>query len=89
MADRTKMTAEQNTHFCHTIGEDAVSKLTILKSMAGYYIGRTYWDDEFEFEGPYSRESEYYPTAEDAEAALDQRSFFRDAVENCIIPDIA
>lgn len=44
----------------------AISKLQVLKSNAGYYIGRT--QDFF----PYSRDSGYYPTKESAQQALDQ-----------------
>lgn len=42
---------------------------TVMSSMAGYYIG-TYCDC-----GPYSRESGYYKTREDAEKALGIGSF--------------
>ena len=87
MVDRTKLTAEQNARFPHTIGPDAVSTLMVLQSAAGYYIGRTYWDDEFEFEGPYSRESGYYPTQDAAAAALNKDDYYRDCVENCLIPE--
>lgn len=41
-----------------------VSELSVLKSAAGYYVGRT-------LDGmPYSRESGYFGTAEKAEEAL-------------------
>ena len=30
-----------------------------MQSAAGYYIGRSYFDNEFGFEGPYSRETNY------------------------------
>lgn len=43
-----------------------ISKLRILQSNAGYYIGRTIYDYSFECDLPYSRESGYYPTWEDA-----------------------
>lgn len=48
-----------------------VSELRVLRSAAGFYIGREYLDDEFNFWGPYSRDSEcYFRTREHAEAAL-------------------
>jgi hypothetical protein len=46
-------------------------KLAVHQSPAGYYIG-TYCDC-----GPYSRESEYYPTRDKAEKALDKGGFER------------
>ena len=62
---------------------DRVSNLKVMKSAAGYYIGRSYWDEEFGFDGPYSRESGYYATAEDAQLDLEAQSFeVRDCLEN-------
>lgn len=50
--------------------------LQVCKSAAGYYIGILYWDYDFQYNIPYSRESlEYYTTKEDAEKALAYRSF--------------
>lgn len=37
-----------------------VSELQILSSAAGYYIGRTYQEEDNTIEFPYSRESEYF-----------------------------
>lgn len=47
-----------------------VVRRCVLRSYAGYYIGRLC------DEGPYSRESvEYFPTEDQAEAALAQNAF--------------
>jgi len=46
-------------------------QLQICRSMAGYYVG-TYCEC-----GPYSRESDYYKTAEQAQKALDSGEFGR------------
>ena len=55
---------QYNTNdFPLTIGDDPVSDLKIMQSAAGYYIGRSYWDNEFGFEGPYSRETDYMTEA--------------------------
>jgi hypothetical protein len=63
--------------------DEYMTDLMVMKSAAGYYIGRAYWDQEFGFEGPYSRESGYYPTKEEAEKAFKGMSFeIRDAIEN-------
>lgn len=52
-----------------------ISKLQVMRSAAGFYIGRAYLEDDMigiekngeEFVGmPYSRESEYFGSAEDA-----------------------
>jgi hypothetical protein len=52
---------------------DCRTKLTneVLRSAAGYYIGT-----QCEC-GPYSRESGYYRTYEEAESVLNSGSFFR------------
>ncbi len=44
----------------------------VLQSGAGYYIG-TFCDQD----GPYSRESGYYPTREAAQGDLEKGTFFR------------
>ncbi len=46
-------------------------ELQVCHSMAGYYVG-TYCDC-----GPYSRESDYYKTREQAQAALESGEFGR------------
>lgn len=48
-----------------------ISELKVMKSAAGYYIGRSCVEDGLPFEQPYSRESGYYPTKEAAEGDLD------------------
>jgi uncharacterized protein YegP (UPF0339 family) len=47
-----------------------ISELKVLKSNAGYYIGRFHATD-----GPYSRESGYYATRDDAQRALDTNTY--------------
>lgn len=44
----------------------------ILSTPAGYYIGTFCPND-----GPYSRESGYYPTPEAAQKALDEGTYYR------------
>ena len=61
-----------------------ISKLMILKT-AVYYIGRMCLDrgeDGLPFPEPYSRESGYYRTKEEAERALAEGFIERDCVEN-------
>jgi hypothetical protein len=48
-----------------------ISELKVMRSAAGYYVGRSYWDIEIEYEGPYSRNSEYFDTEEQAQKRLD------------------
>lgn len=54
-----------------------ISELMVLKSNAGYYIGTIiiYPDNSYE---PYSRESEYFKTKEEALKALSDNDFFYD-----------
>jgi len=62
-----------------------VGKLQVLKSPAGWYIGRYCWvkDKHGEFEEPYSRESSYYKIEEAAVAELKNMTFeVRDCSEN-------
>lgn len=58
-----------------------ISELKVMRSNAGYYIGRSCVEDGIPFEQPYSRESGYYPTKEAAEADMDSFDI-RDCVEN-------
>lgn len=45
-----------------------ISQLKVLESAAGYYVGRLYKDrSEGDVWMPYSRDSDYYATAEDAD----------------------
>lgn len=68
--------------FPFTIDNDPVTDLQVLKSNAGYYIGRSYFDTEFGFIGPYSRESAYM-SKQDADQALASKDFqVRDCIEN-------
>ena len=44
------------------IDGDYISNLQVMKSAAGHYIGRSYFDTEIGAELPYSHESCYYAT---------------------------
>lgn len=69
--------------FPNDFNGDKVSDLQVMQSGAGWYIGRSYWDEEFEFEGPYSRESGYYATEHEARVHLSEDSYEeRDCIEN-------
>lgn len=65
----------------YMVGNDPVSDFKVMKSAAGYYIGRSYYDTEFGFDGPYSRESGYMTKAE-AEMSLASNFPVRDCIEN-------
>ena len=59
-----------------------ISDLMICRSNAGYYIGRHYLEDDMEGDPndggmPYSRDSGYFRTREDAEASF---NYTRDAL---------
>lgn len=47
-----------------------ISDLHIMESAAGFYLGRTYHDEEFHADLPYSRQSGYFRDEETARAAL-------------------
>jgi hypothetical protein len=47
----------------------------VLQSNAGYYLGRDFHPEGEEWTEPGSRESNYYPTLEDAQQALDNDSY--------------
>ena len=62
-----------------------VGKLQVLKSPAGWYIGRYCWvkDKHGEYEDALSRETDYYGTEEAAAAELKNMTFdVRDCSEN-------
>lgn len=69
--------------FPNLVAGDRVSDLQVMRSAAGYYIGRSYWDEEFGFEGPYSRESGYFASEEEAQTELTGNTFeVRRCIEN-------
>lgn len=44
-----------------------ISPLKVMQSGAGYYVGHSYlFEPEYDVWAPYSRESEYFRTAEEA-----------------------
>lgn len=49
---------------------DHYSELQVMKSAAGYYIGTLFWDAEYQFFCPGSRDSGYYATFADAQDVL-------------------
>jgi hypothetical protein len=56
--------------------EGIISELKVMKSAAGFYIGRSI--TEMGFPMPYSRDSqEYYPTEEEAQRALSGNTYTR------------
>jgi len=57
--------------FKDEFGTTGITSLMVLKSAAGYYIGRV-CDD-----GPYSRDSGYYPTRKEATLALCNNTYLR------------
>ena len=67
----------------HIIHGDPVSDLMVMQSAAGHYIGREYFDLELGFPAPFSRESGYYRTREEAQVALQAGHWeVRDCIEN-------
>lgn len=47
-----------------------ISELMVLQTAAGFYIGRLYYESPDEAQ-PYSRETQYFKTKEEAEYALE------------------
>lgn len=72
--DRTKFPIENDDCF--------VSPLQILNTPAGYYIGRTCWDKKNNYEGPFSRESGYFRTHDEAKKAMHNGWELRQCIEN-------
>ena len=71
-----------------------LSELKVLRSPAGYYIGRQYWDEEFEMWAPGTRECPHYFASEElAQEAFNTGFPIRDCIENQSLyiarPDIA
>jgi len=60
--------------------DDIKPPLQVCHSNAGYYVGRF-----CDYCGPFSRESGYYKTSEDAEKALNSDDFDRVCIENNIM----
>lgn len=52
------------------IDGDIVSPFKVMQSAAGYFIGRTYVNEEYSAEFLYSKETEYFTTEEDAKEYL-------------------
>ena len=60
----------------------AYSELKVLKSHAGWYIGRMFWNEDGGFEEPGSRESGYIDSKEEAERELRTGFETRSCIEN-------
>lgn len=45
---------------------EKITQLKVMQSAAGYYVGREYYDEEIGCWLPYSRNSEYFATEEEA-----------------------
>lgn len=53
---------------------ECITPLKVMKSAAGYYLGHACYVEEdggFKYEVPYSRESGYFRTKEEAQQALE------------------
>ena len=48
-----------------------VSEYKVMKSPAGYYVGKEYYDDDCNGWLPYSRNSDYYSSQKEAKRLLD------------------
>lgn len=68
-----------------SIDDGTYSRLRIMHSNAGYYIGRTYRNNFDECEVPGSRESDYFPTSDAAEKALAEGFAWRASPENIFL----
>lgn len=65
-----------------------ISNLMVLESAAGFYIGRTCESGKDSFPMPYSRESGYYKSKEEAAKALVTGFTRRVADENAYVYDL-
>ena len=61
----------RNTYSLHAPEPASYSRLQILKSPAGYYLGTIYIDPEHLFEEPGSRDTTYFQTLDQAVRALE------------------
>ena len=48
-----------------------IGEYKVMKSQAGYYVGREFYDDDFNAWMPYSRNSDYYASKKGAKKLLD------------------
>ena len=61
--------------------QNNISEVKIMLSPAGYYIGREWYETDPIFKNeyptePYSRNSGYFRTKEEAKAVLDENNYF-------------
>ena len=66
-----------------------VSELKVMKNDNGaFYLGRTEWDDEIHYDAPYSRQSGYFRSEQEAILALScYPANRRDCMENHLLYD--
>lgn len=76
------MESVDRQNYPHEKGDCYVSNLMVCQSAAGFYLGRMCVDKADGFEEPYSRESDYYASRKEAQAALAQGFAVRDCIEN-------
>lgn len=57
--------------------QNNISELKILHSRAGFYIGREWFENKYP-SGPYSRNSMYFPTKEEAIEAFKDGNYCED-----------
>ncbi len=50
---------------------DHYGELWVLRSAAGFYVGTLFWDSEFRYWSPGSRDSGYFSTRPQAQVCLD------------------
>lgn len=66
----------------HDGGDYFYTDLKVMKSHAGWYLGRLCWDKKHGYPEPLSRESDYFDTREGAERALAAGFEVRQCAEN-------
>lgn len=71
LAHPLKSLQVKNTYSSDSQTPDSYSRLQILKSPAGYYIGTIYIDPEHLFEEPGSRDTNYFPSLDSALRAFE------------------
>ena len=76
------MSSVDRQKFPHEDSDYFYTDLKVMKSPAGYSLGRTCWDKKCGFEEPLSRESGYFGTKDEAELALKAGFKVRECLEN-------
>ena len=64
--------------FFRNLNMETISELEVMRSNAGWYIGRSYTEEDYpNLPMPYSRESGYYSSEESARTALKMENLIR------------